>query len=674
MAERLSPPARIARAWADIPLTRKGLVVVAVPLVILIGALVTLYRASNAEAQAESEVRRAFSIQRDVYQVHALLAEAASGVRGFLLTDQERFLEPYWKADRELPATLARLDLAIQDRGVREAYEVFLTQADKKRVSLDRLLDLGRQAGERQAGGRQAGGRPGAPSGLPPEILDLLVVNKADLDDLRRQIDVIQLREGRLLDARQVRVERVRQQFLLQTAVSAVVGVLGSLLAVYLFSTGIVRRVHALEGNAERLQKGEPLAAFPPAFDEIGRLARKLDRASALLRQRESALRESEERFRLVVERVRDYGIFALTPQGEVATWNTGAERIKGWSADEILGQHFGRFYPEETRDFLPGQMLARARRDGSAEDEGWRIRKDGSRFWANVIITALRNDEGELRGFAKVTRDITERKQSEEALRVAREEAIAANLAKSSFLSRTSHELRTPMSAIIGFAQMLELDHDQLPERHQKAVGQILKAARHLLSLINDLLDISSIEAGGEEMNIETAELNDILTEAHGLSAPIVKAAGLRFDLQLPETPLALACDRRRAIQIILNLVTNAAKYNRQGAFVRLAARADGARAIIEVSDDGPGIAPGDAPRLFTPFDRLGGERQKGVEGSGLGLALSKRLVKSMDGEIGFEPNRAAGRGSVFWFSLPRAPSPAQAAIEKPSGEEPTP
>lgn len=650
-------PAQLSRLWADLPLTRKGLVVVAVPLVILIGALLTLYRASTAEAEAESEVRRAFSIQRDVYQVHALLAEAASGVRGFLLTGEERFLDPYWKADRELPATLARLDVAIEDRGVREAYEAFLRQADKKREGLDRLLELGREESD----------NTGANAGLPAAILELLVANNAELDALRRQIDVIQEREGRLLDARQIRVERVRRQFLLLTAVSAVIGVLGSLGAVYLFSTGIVRRVQSLEGNAERLQKGEPLAAFPKASDEIGRLAQKLDRASALLRARERDLRESEERFRLVVEGVRDYGIFALTADGEVASWNTGAERIKGWRAEEILGKHFRRFYPDETRDYLPAQMLERARRDGAAEDEGWRMRKDGSRFWANVVITALRDDEGALRGFAKVTRDITERKQSEEALRIAREEAIAANTAKSAFLSRTSHELRTPMSAIIGFAQMLELDQDQLPQRHQKAVGQILKAGRHLLSLINDLLDISSIEAGGEELNIEVSDLDDIMNEAYGLSAPIVKAAGLRFDLELPGDALPVACDRRRAVQVILNLITNAAKYNRDGDFVRLKAGVRGAHAIVEVADDGPGIAPSDAPRLFTPFDRLGKERQKGVEGSGLGLALSKRLVESMGGEIGVDQNAPAGTGSIFWFTLPLGESAdASSTVEK--------
>jgi PAS domain S-box-containing protein len=203
-----------------------------------------------------------------------------------------------------------------------------------------------------------------------------------------------------------------------------------------------------------------------------------------------------------------------------VASWNLGAERIKGWSAQEILGQHFSRFYPSETRAFLPAHMLERARREGSAEDEGWRVRKDGSRFWANVVITALRDTTGTLRGFAKVTRDMTERHAVEDALRRAREEAIAASLAKSEFLSRTSHELRTPMNAILGFGQLLEIDADEFPERHKAAIVQITKAGRHLLSLINDLLDISSIEAGSTELQIEPVVIAELLAEVHELAA----------------------------------------------------------------------------------------------------------------------------------------------------------
>ncbi|MCA3255332.1 MAG: PAS domain S-box protein [Alphaproteobacteria bacterium] len=629
-----------ASGWADLPLVFKGVVVVALPLVVLSMSLVSLWLASDAESRAEDDVRLTFAIQRDTHQVHALLAEAAAGVRGYLLTGQERFLEPYRKSEAEMPRTLARLDASIRDRAVRVRFERVMALTVRKREGLAGLVELAR---------RDDPGRDAA-------IAAALTANKRVLDGLRAEIDTIHDLEESLMASRRARVDEVRARYLALTAISGLVGLLGSLAAVYLFSTGIVRRVRLLEGNAELLERGEPLAAFPEETDEIGRLARKLDRASALLRAREQALREGEERFRLVIEGVRDYGIFALSPEGNVASWNTGAERIKGWRADEILGQHFSAFYPEDTRATRPAEVLDRARRDGRTEDEGWRVRKDGTRFWANVVVTALRDEEGRLRGFAKVTRDITERKRTEEALRVAREEAVAASLAKSEFLSRTSHELRTPMGAILGFAQMLELDEEQLGDRQRTAVAQILKAGRHLQSLINDLLDISSIEAGGDDVALEAVDLSDVLREVRELVAPIVGNAGLAFRFEGGPDRLVVRGDRRRIVQVVLNLMSNAAKYGRTGTTVTLAAHRDGAQARVEVSDDGPGVAPADIPRLFTPFDRLGHQRVKGMEGTGLGLALSKRLVEAMGGDMTFRNQTPPARGAVFAFTLPLA------------------
>lgn len=280
-----------------------------------------------------------------------------------------------------------------------------------------------------------------------------------------------------------------------------------------------------------------------------------------------------------------------------------------------------------------------------------WRVRKDGSRFWANVVITALRDENGALQGFAKVTRDMTERRRSEEALQHAREEAVAASLAKSEFLSRTSHELRTPLNAILGFGQLLEIDAETLSGRHQEAVGTITRAGRHLLALINDLLDISSIEAGGAEIEPGSIDVADLLREARDLAEPIVASAGLRFDLALPAGSPSVHADRRRLTQVILNLVGNAAKYNTGGAFVRLGAEGapDGGVTFF-VEDDGPGIDPGMVSRLFTAFYRLGQNQRTKTEGTGLGLALSKTLVQSMGGEIGYT---AGQPGARFWFQL---------------------
>ena len=649
------------RFWADRSLAIKGVVFIAIPLTILFGALASLYLSSTAEKRAEADVRRAFAIQRDTYQVHALLSQAAAGVRGYALTGEDRFLEPYAVAERELPSTMQRLDEAIEDPGVRREYANLTILVDTKRQGLGEIVRVSRS---------------GADPALSRAALESeLGANRDVLERLGSQVDVIQRREAVLLDQRRAKVDDVRSRFLRLTAVSALLGLLGSIAAVYLFSTGIVRRVRVLEGNAERLARGERLDDLPEEADEIGRLAQRLSRASALLRAREKELSESEERFRLVVDRVRDYGIFALDTKGRVATWNLGAERIKGWQTDEILGRHFSSFYPPETRDFLPQQMIERAIQDGSAEDEGWRIRRDGTRFWANVVITALRDGEGTLRGFAKVTRDMSERRRTEEELRSAQEEAIAANRAKTAFLSRTSHELRTPMNAILGFGQLLEIEEESFAPHHRSAVTQIMKASRHLLSLINDLLDISSIEAGANELSIEPINLHELLVEAHSIGLPLVEQAGLAFSLDLPEREVVVSADKRRALQVVLNLIGNSAKYNRTGKAVRLSSRVEKCTAIVEVEDDGPGIDPADVPRLFTAFDRLGEQKRSATEGTGLGLALSRSLVESMKGEIGYEPadSSSGTPGARFWFSLPlasdsttRASTPTSIKVQK--------
>lgn len=627
-------PKPLARFWTDRPLAFKGLVVVALPLTILLGALVSLYLASNAETRAEEDVRRAFAIQRDIYQVHALLAEAAGGVRGYVLTREERFLEQYRVAEKGIPATMRRLDVAVQDEVVRGYFEQLVEATAEKRDNLRLAVEDAQRS----------------PAQTPEEVKSALVANKLALDNVRRVIDQIQEQEAVVLDRRRALVDDVRRSFLALTAVSALVGLLGSLAAVYLFSTGIVRRVSKLEGNADRLARGELLTELPDAADEIGRLTQRLVGASTLLRKREDDLRASEERFRLVIERVRDYGIFTLDKDGIVTSWNLGAERIKGWHADEILGQHFSRFYPEETHDFLPREMLERARDQGAAEDEGWRLRKDGSRFWANVVITALRDEKDDLQGFAKVTRDMTERRRSEDALRAAREEAVAANLAKSEFLSRTSHELRTPLNAILGFGQLLEIDEDTFDEPHRAAIEQITTAGRHLLSLINDLLDISSIEAGGTDLEMEVLDIRQLLAEVHDLAEPVVTNAGLSFEVEAPEHAVTIRADRRRTMQVMLNLIGNAAKYNRDGRYVSLGAQVEADGVTVFVEDDGPGIEEAMVPRLFTAFDRLGRQKQAKTEGTGLGLALSKALVESMGGKIGYSPG---SEGARFWFTV---------------------
>jgi len=312
------------------------------------------------------------------------------------------------------------------------------------------------------------------------------------------------------------------------------------------------------------------------------------------------------------------------------------------------------------------------ATREGRYEEEAWRQRRDGSLFWANVVITAQRDASGTLRGFSKITRDITDRRNAEAALRTAREEAENASRAKSEFLSRMSHELRTPLNSILGFAQLLEMDTGTPAQQAQ--VRHILRAGRHLLGLINEVLDIARIESGRLAMSPEPLALRPLLQEVSLLLSPQADSADIR--LRLPDdlaTTLCVQADRQRLVQVLLNLLSNAIKYNHPGGHVEVRVQADSDTVTLSVIDNGPGIAAEDLERLFIPFERLGAAASE-VEGTGLGLALSKSLLEQMDGSLGV--HSTPGEGSTFSLTLPRAQVhegllPAAAAAPPPAASD---
>ncbi|WP_150629870.1 sensor histidine kinase, partial [Pseudomonas fluorescens] len=295
------------------------------------------------------------------------------------------------------------------------------------------------------------------------------------------------------------------------------------------------------------------------------------------------------------------------------------------------IGQHFSVFYLAQECPQHPEMALREATRNGHYMEEAWRVRKNGSRFWASVVITAQYDSSGALRGFSKITRDITDRRAAEIALRTAREEAERASRAKSEFLSRMSHELRTPLNSILGFAQLLDMDSHP----GQKAqIGHILRAGQHLLTLINEVLDIAKIEAGRLPLNIESVPLAIALQEALTLVSPMAADAGIHLaPLPTLAADSGIVADRQRLTQVLLNLLSNAIKYNRPEGQVSIEVKVDQQRIAVSVSDNGKGIAADRLGQLFKPFERL--ETNPNVEGSGLGLALSKSLLEMMNGSL---------------------------------------
>ncbi len=617
-----------ARRWANLPLRGKALVVISLPLVVLLLSLVLIYITERQTARAEEDVRRVLRVQGDIRAVHTLLAEAAASVRGYLLTRREDFLPGYRNAKPQIEAALRRLDENVRDQRVREQLASITPLINSKIDGLEDMLS--------------------EPTTSAASITSILVSNKHILDALRQHIGTMLTLEDSLLAERTSAAAETRQRLLLSTWLAAICGLFGAIVAVLFLSKGIAARVQQVQRNAQRLALGQPLQPQPPENDEIGQLGTRLVEAGALLAERERALRENEERLRLIIDGVKDYGIFALDTEGHVTSWNAGAERIKGYTEQEIIGLHFSVFYLPEECPQHPAMALEEATRNGHYMEEGWRCRQDGTRFWASVVITGQFDATGALRGFSKITRDITDRRAAEIALGTAREEAERASRAKSEFLSRMSHELRTPLNSILGFAQLLDMD---AVAGQKTQVGHILRAGQHLLTLINEVLDIAKIEAGRLPLNIEKIALAASLQEALALVSPMAVDAGIQLQPVPPLTPdVGVVADRQRLTQVLLNLLSNAIKYNRPRGQVSIEVTVQGQRIGVSVCDTGKGIAPDRLEQLFKPFERLGADPN--IEGSGLGLALSKSLLEKMNGQLSVHSTH--GIGSRFTLELP--------------------
>ena len=362
--------------------------------------------------------------------------------------------------------------------------------------------------------------------------------------------------------------------------------------------------------------------------------------------------------YQLMVESVRDYAIFMLDPNGYIASWNRGAQRIKGYSADEIIGLHFSVFYPaEDIAARKPEWELEKAAHDGRFEDEGFRIRKDGTRFWANVVITAVRDDDDSLVGFAKVTRDLTERRAAEQrAVADARRLAFAesANVAKGEFLAAMSHELRTPLNAIGGYTDLLTLGlGGPVTPQQLDYLERIRRSQLHLMGIIADLLNFSRIEAGQISYDIAPILLSQTFDSVTTLVEPQAMARSVSLKRETCEPDLTVMGDRSKVDQILLNLLSNAIKFTDRGGTITLSTSFTHDTASILVADTGRGIPVDKLDVIFEPFVQLGRSLSSAHEGTGLGLSISRDLARAMKGDL--TVSSKMGVGSTFTLMLPR-------------------
>ncbi|WP_141734094.1 PAS domain-containing hybrid sensor histidine kinase/response regulator [Oligoflexus tunisiensis] len=410
----------------------------------------------------------------------------------------------------------------------------------------------------------------------------------------------------------------------------------------------------------------------------------------------EQQLRESEERMRLLVEAVKDYAIFMVDLDGRIMSWNSGAARMNGYTADEVIGQPLSIFYtPESIAASYPECELKAARENGHFEEVGIRKRKDGSTYWANVILTSLYDDAGNLQGFAKVTRDITERIQAEQALKnahseleqrveqrtaelqaavdslqreiqerkqvekellKAKEAALASSVAKSAFLANMSHEIRTPLGAVLGFSELL-LQPDLTEEERNLYLDTLKRNSNLLLTIINDILDLSKVESGTFQIHRSTVELNEFLSEAVAVLGMQADEKALDFSVEAEgSVPRTIETDPVRLKQILFNIVGNAIKFTDKGG-VKVTVKTvsqlrGGPQLAIDVTDTGPGITHENAQRLFEPFMQVDSSLTRQFGGTGLGLALSRRLAQALGGNV-ILTESTPGKGSTFTITI---------------------
>jgi PAS domain S-box-containing protein len=370
-----------------------------------------------------------------------------------------------------------------------------------------------------------------------------------------------------------------------------------------------------------------------------------------------SERRDSDLRYRLLIEGVSDYAIFSMDARGYITSWNGGAQRIKGYKADEIVGKHFSAFYTEEDRKAkLPDYVLRTAQETGHFTGEGWRVRKDGTRFWASVVVTPLRDEEGNLYGFSKVTRDMSDRKalldqlqQHAHELELRVRERDESNSELEAFAYSVSHDLRAPLRAISGFAEALNDEHGkQLDAGARDYLNEVISAAGRLNHLVQDLLEYGRV--GRMSLPLASLKLESAINDARrqlGSLPPGTISVDVPADLCVRGYPQVLT-------QVIFNLLSNALKFQKPNTtpHVALFTETHDGMVRLNVRDNGIGIASEHLARIWNVFERL--HDREAYAGTGIGLAIVKRAVSRMQGSCGVDSK--PGEGSTFWIELPRA------------------
>lgn len=439
----------------------------------------------------------------------------------------------------------------------------------------------------------------------------------------------------------------------------------------FIFVSGVMGEEHAVDmlklGATDYVMKSR-LARLPLA---IGRAMAEVHERQQRL-QVERALREADSTYSRLVESLKDYAVLLLDIDGRVREANGAAEHILGYRPQELRGQPVQLLNTLEDR--AAGVMereLRRAARTGRASDDRWLQRKDGRRFFATGVTTALYGDDGRLTGFSKIVRDHTEARQAAVALKAAVQEAERANAAKDRFLAVLSHELRTPLTPISTAVQILERS-EGLPERLRPLLAMIRRNVSLEARLIDDLLDLTSIGHGKLHLDLRPVDLHVVVRSVLEMCGPDLRDKGLRLVVDLAAAHSEVRGDEARLQQVVWNLVRNAVKFTPPGGEVRLASHNPAPDALVlSCADTGIGIEPEALKRIFTPFEQADPQVSKRFGGLGLGLSIAHALAQGHGGQLQVH-SEGEGRGACFELRLPVRSTARAAPAQAAAGESP--
>ncbi len=633
--------------WSRVSLRAQGVSVLVFPVAVLFAALFTIYWADGDVRSADTVTARAYQTRAEIMQLHSSLLEAETAEAGYRATGQDRFRAAADMARSSVRAALARLTSLGGDTPMAIG-------------AVGRIQQLAQTELELLS---QAHAAP--PGTAPPDFGREMAV----MGELQAQLALLSSEQDQLFAKARLARDLARQKLFRTVVVFGTLGPLGALFIHLLVSGRLVRRIQRVEENARRLAHGLPLEHFPAGTDEIAALARQLEDAAYLLRDREGELRGSERRYR---------DLFNQAPipyeetdcQGVVTRFNQAVCALLKCTPDQVLGRHAWDFVaPDQQHEFRAAMLdrIATGQETGPFECDF--MLDDGSRIAVEIRENLVHNDQGHVTGVCRSLLDVTERnlaaitarkvEQYAMELRIKNEQlgraldtARSATLAKSRFLASISHELRTPLNGIIGFSEMMYDDRlGPITEEQRDVVADILASGRHLLQLINDILDLSKVEAGRMEFRPEPCELASLVSEVRDIIRPLAEKKNIQLSTDLP-TGLTVIIDPGRFKQVLYNYLSNAVKFTGRDGSVSIRLAREGDRSFrLDVADTGSGIAPDEISRLFQEFEQLPNSR-KAEQGTGLGLALTRHIVEAQGGAVSVRSE--LGHGSVFSAVLP--------------------